>query len=217
MNDRKRYVMYGANPASAISTTPARGSAILDKSPSIGADTWVTATSRITTSTSLERMSATTNIAHLEIQPRVASQEAPENANGAKTTATSRSALRTSRLSQTIAAAAMAKAARKMVKIAPTPGAPTFSAVNPATRIAILSPIVAVVSPAAWMMPTESWSTISSSRAVRVITTKEPRTLLASPRAARERAAGSRRIMPVMSCRQKNSSMTNTAIPKIRL
>jgi len=39
MNDKNRYVMYGANPASAISTTPARGSAMFDRSPSIGADT----------------------------------------------------------------------------------------------------------------------------------------------------------------------------------
>ncbi|MPM30981.1 hypothetical protein SDC9_77534 [bioreactor metagenome] len=156
MNDRNRYVMYGANPASAISTTPASGSAMFDRSASIGADTWVTATSRMTTSTSLESTKATTNIAHLEIQPRVASHEAPENANGARTTATSRSALRMSSDSHTIAAAAMARAARKMVRIAPTPGAPTFSAVSPATSRAILSPIVAVVSPAAWMMPTES-------------------------------------------------------------
>src|SRR5690625_4439404 len=148
--------MYGANPANAISTTPASGSAMFDRSALIGADTWVTATSRITTSTSLDNTSAMTNIAHLEIQPRVASQEAPENANGASTTATSSSALRMSSESHTMAAAAMAKDARKIVRIAPTPGAPTFSAVSPATRIAILSPIVSVVSTAAWMITIRS-------------------------------------------------------------
>jgi hypothetical protein len=36
----------------------------------MGAETWVIATRNITTSTSLEQISATTNIAHFPIHPR---------------------------------------------------------------------------------------------------------------------------------------------------
>lgn len=64
-----RYVRYEANTAIAISTTPASGSLIEDRSPSMGAATWVMATRNITTSTSLEQISATTNMAHLLIHP----------------------------------------------------------------------------------------------------------------------------------------------------
>jgi hypothetical protein len=62
-----------------------------------------------------------------------------------------------------------------------------------------------------------SWSTISSSSAVSVMTTNDPSTDFAAPSAARVRAVGSRRISPVMSCRQKKISITNTAMPNSRL
>src|SRR5699024_1572780 len=79
-NDRNLYVRYGAKAAIAISTIPAIGSDTEDRSPSIGADTWVIATRNMTTRTSLEQIRAMTNIAHFPIHPRVASHEAPENA-----------------------------------------------------------------------------------------------------------------------------------------
>ncbi|AJO56850.1 hypothetical protein BF96_00115 [Micrococcus luteus] len=175
------------------------------------------ATRNIKTRTSLEQISAMTNIAHLPIHPLLASHDAPENARGANTIATSNSALRTSSDSHTIAAAAIAKPARKIVMIAPTPGAAMLIPTRPAARRVILSPMDAVVSPAAWMTPTQSWSTISSSNAVSVITTNEPSTDFANPRAARDRAVGSRRIRPVSSWRQKKISITNTAMPNSRL
>ena len=183
----------------------------------IGAATWVIATRNITTSTSLEQISATTNIAHLLIHPLVASHDEPDRARGANTIATSSSALRTSSESHTIAAEVIASPARKIVMIAPTPGAAMLIAVSPPARIVIFSPIDSVVSPAAWTIPTHSWSTTSNSSPVRVITTNDPNTLLARPRAARVRAVGSRLMRPVMSWRQKNSSITNTAMPNSRL
>ncbi len=100
-----------------------------------------------------------------------------------------------------------------IVMIAPTPGAAMLIPTRPAASRAILSPMLSVVSPAAWMIPMQSWSTISSSNAVRVMTTKLPSTLLASPSAARDKAVGSRRMRPVMSWRQKKISITNTAMP----
>src|SRR3546814_11756616 len=86
--------MYGANPAISISTTPAIGSLTDCRSASIGADTWAVARRKITTSTSLDKIRAITNVAHFPIQPRVWSHEAPAKAIGANTMATSRSALR---------------------------------------------------------------------------------------------------------------------------
>ena len=129
------------------------GSLIDARSASMGADTWVTATRNITTRTSLEQTRATTNIAHFPIHPRLASQDAPLNASGANTTATSSSALRTSRESHTMAAAVIARPAMKMVMIAPTPGAAMLMPTSPAASSAILSPIDSVVSPAACTIP----------------------------------------------------------------
>ncbi|WP_182049345.1 hypothetical protein [Changpingibacter yushuensis] len=108
------------------------------RSASMGADTWVIATRNMTTRTSLEQIRATTNIAHFPIHPRLASQDAPLNASGANTTATSSSAFLTSSDSHTIAAAVM---------LMPT---------SPAARRAILSPIDSVVSPAACTIPMHS-------------------------------------------------------------
>ena len=53
-----------------------------------------------------------------------------------------------------------------------------------------------------------------SSVAVSVMMRNDPSTLLPSPSAARESAVGSRRMRPVISCRQKNTSMISTATPK---
>ncbi len=200
-----------------MSTIPAMGSLIDARSASMGAETWVIATRNITTSTSLEQISATTNIAHFPIHPREASQDAPLNASGANTIATSSSAFRTRRESQTMAAAVIASPAMKIVMIAPTPGAAMLIPTRPATMRAILSPIDSVVSPAAWTIPKHSWSTTSSMSAVSVMTTKDPSTDFARPRAARVSAVGSRRMRPVMSWRQKKISITNTAIPNSRL
>jgi hypothetical protein len=202
-NAMNLYVRYGANAAIAISTIPAMGSLTEARSASIGAETWVIATRNITTRTSLEQIRATTNIAHFPIHPREASQDAPLNASGANTTATSRSAFLTRRDSHTIAAAVIARPAMKIVMMAPTPGAAMLMPTSPAARRAILSPIDSVVSPAACTIPMHSWSTTSSSSAVSVMTTNDPRTDLARPRAARVSAVGSRRIRPVMSWRQK--------------
>ena len=85
-NAMNLYVRYGANAAIAISTIPAMGSLIDARSVSMGAETCVIATRNITTSTSLEQISATTNIAHFPIHPREASHEAPEKASGANAT-----------------------------------------------------------------------------------------------------------------------------------
>src|SRR5690625_3337024 len=115
-----------------MSTIPAIGSGIDAKSRSIGAETWVTATRKITTSTSFEAIRAMTNAAHLVNHPLVASQDAPDRAMGANTIATNRSALRMRRLNQTIAAALIASPARKIVMIAPTPGAAILIPTSPA-------------------------------------------------------------------------------------
>ena len=200
-----------------MSTIPAIGSAMDAKSRSMGAETWVIATRKITTSTSFEAMSAITNAAHLVNQPLVASQLLPERAMGANTIATNSSALRISRLNQTIAAALMARPARKIVMIAPTPGAVILMPTRPAASRAMRSPMPAIVLPVAWTMPMVSWSVISKSSPVMLIATNEPRTALASPRAARLSAVGSRRMSPVISCRQKKMSMRNTATPKSTL
>src|SRR5690625_2655590 len=115
--------MYGANAAMNINTMPAIGSAIDDRSRSIGALTWLIATRNTITITSFEKISASTKLAHFPNHPFVASHEDPDSAIGAITTATRMRALRTSRLNQTIAAAQIARNARKMVMIAPAPGA----------------------------------------------------------------------------------------------
>ena len=135
---------------------PAKGSDTEVKSVEIGAETWVMATRKMMTSTSLDSTRARTNIAHLLIQPFAASQEEPENANGASAMATRSRALRTSKESHTIAAAAIASPARKMMRTAPTPGAAIVMPPRPATRIEILPPMESTVSPAAWMMPMQS-------------------------------------------------------------
>ena len=123
MNVTNLYVMYGANAAMNINTTPAIGSLIDARSSSIGAETWVIATRKITTSTSFDKIKAITNVAHFPNQPLVASHETPARAMGANTIATSSSALRIRSENHTIAAALMARPARKIVTIAPTPGA----------------------------------------------------------------------------------------------
>src|SRR3546814_14925310 len=74
--------MYGANPAISISTTPAIGSLTDCRSASIGAETWAVASRKITTSTSLAKISANTKVDHLPIQPRGWSHGAPARASG---------------------------------------------------------------------------------------------------------------------------------------
>src|SRR5487761_1276730 len=100
--------MYGANAATNINTIPATGFEIDDRSRFSGAFIWLIATRKITTTTSFETINATTNDAHLLNQPRAASHDWPDRATGASTTATSSSALRISRLNQTIAAPVIA-------------------------------------------------------------------------------------------------------------
>src|SRR3954462_9999384 len=107
--------MYGANPAMSMSTTPAIGWLTDWRSVSIGAETCAVASRKITTRTTLETIIAITKVAHLLTQARVWSQLDPASAMGAKTTAISRSALRTSRLIQTITAAPVARPAMKIV------------------------------------------------------------------------------------------------------
>ncbi len=135
---------------------PVIGSVIAVRSASIGVAICVIAMRNTTTSTSLDTINASTNAAHFPIHPRVASHAAPANASGARTIAISNSALRINRENQTIAIAETIRPARKIVTIAPTPGAFTLIAVRPAVSRTILSPIVAVVSPAAWTMPMQS-------------------------------------------------------------
>src|SRR5699024_5284587 len=151
--DRNLYVMYGAKAAMNSSTIPAMGSAIEARSASMGAEIWVMATRKITTSTSLEKIRATTKVAHLENQPFVASHEAPARAMGAKTTATSSSAERMIRENHTIAAAVIMSPPRKMVRIAPTPGAVMLIASSPAASRAMRSPRDSMVLPLAWTIP----------------------------------------------------------------
>ena len=71
--------------------------------------------------------------------------------------------------------------------------------------------------PAADTMPMQSWSVTWSAVASSVRATKEPRIDFASPRAARDRAAGSRRIMPPMTWSMKKPSITKTAMPNMML
>ncbi|TVS24863.1 hypothetical protein EKI51_04290 [Corynebacterium sanguinis] len=211
--DRNLYVMYGANAAMNISATPAIGSEMDARSASMGAETWPMATRKITTRTSLEKMRAMTKVAHLANHPLVASHVAPARATGPNTMATSSRALRMSSENHTIAAALIASPARKIVRIAPTPGAVMLMVARPAARSPIWVPIPSIVLPVAWTIPTASWSVTSSSNAVSVMTRNDPSTLLARPRAARLRAVGSRWMSPVMSCKQKNTSMMKTATP----
>ena len=108
------------NAPIAMRTTPAMGSLMDARSSSMGAETCAIATRKMTTRTSLEKIRAITKAAHLANQPLVASHVAPASATGPNTMATSSSALRMSRETHTIAAALMARPARKMVMIAPT-------------------------------------------------------------------------------------------------
>ena len=123
---------------------------------SIGALTWLMATRNTTTITSFEKISASTKDAHFPNQPFVASQDAPDSAMGAMTTATRMRALRISRENQTIAAAQIARNDRKIVMIAPAPGAVRVIAVSPPTRTPIFPPISSSVVPVAWIIPIES-------------------------------------------------------------
>ena len=111
------YTMYGANAAMNINTIPAIGSAIEERSRSIGALTWLMATKNTTTITSFEKIRARTNDAHFPNHPFVASQEAPERAIGAITTPTRMRAFRIRSENQTIAAAQIARKLRKIVMI----------------------------------------------------------------------------------------------------
>lgn len=147
MNVTNLYVMYGANAAMNINTTPAMGSLIDARSSSIGAETWVIATRKITTSTSFDRIKAITNVAHFPNHPLVASHENPARAIGANTIATSSSALRIRSENHTIAAALMARPARKIVTIAPTPGAAMLIPANPAASRVMRSPMDSIVFP----------------------------------------------------------------------
>ena len=196
-----------------MSTIPAIGSEIEVRSKLIGAFSWLIATRNTTTITSFETISAITNATHFPTHPFVASHTVPDRAIGARTIPTRRSALRTRRENQTIAAAAMARKERKIVMIAPTPALAMLMVVSPMTSAPIFAPISSSVVPVAWTMPTQSWSTICSKVAVRVMTRNDPSTDFASPRAARWRAVASRRMTPVISCRKKKISMMKIAMP----
>src|SRR4051795_10867191 len=115
--------MYGAKPATSMSTTPVTGSLIDFRSASMGAETWAVASRKITTSTTLDRIRAITKPAHLPAQLRVWSQLDPDRAMGANTMATNRRALRIRRLIHTITAAPMASTEMKIVTMTATPGA----------------------------------------------------------------------------------------------
>src|SRR5687768_15780906 len=104
-------------------TTPAMGWLTDSKSASIGADTWAVASRKITTSTTFDKIIASTNGAHLATHERVWSQLAPAKAMGAKTIAISSRALRIRRLNHTTSAPMIARLARKIVRIDPAPGA----------------------------------------------------------------------------------------------
>src|SRR5699024_4629196 len=123
--------MYGANAAIASMTMPVIGSVIAVRSASMGVAIWVIAIRSTTTSTSLLMIRAITNAAHFPIHDRLASHAAPANASGARTIAISSSALRINRENHTIAVAATMSPARKIVTIAPTPGAEMLIAVRP--------------------------------------------------------------------------------------
>ncbi len=198
-------------------TIPAMGSVTAVRPASMGVATCVIATRNTTTSTSLETIRAIRNVTHFPIHPLVTSHDAPDSASGARTTVTRIRALRMSRENQTMPMAAIIRPARKIDTIAPTPGAAIFSPASAWLSRRSWLPIDSVVSPAAWMRPMHSWSTISSGTVVNVMTTKLPRIDLPAPSAARERAPGSRWIIPVMSWRKKKIAMTNRAIPKTML
>ena len=107
-------MMYGANAATNISTIPAIGSLMEARSASMGAETCATATRKITTSTSFDRISAITNATHFVNHPLAASHVAPASAIGPNTIATSSSALRMRSENQTIAAALIARVEEKL-------------------------------------------------------------------------------------------------------
>ena len=155
-NEMNLYVRYGANAAMNISTMPEIGSLIEARSRSMGALTCPMATRNTTTMTSFEKMSATTNAAHLPNHPFAASQVNPARAMGAKTMATSSSALRMSSVNQTMPAPAMPSPARKIVMIAPTPGEEMLIVVSPAASSAMRSPMLSIVFPVACTMPMAS-------------------------------------------------------------
>ena len=66
------------------------------------------------------------------------------------------------RLIHTTIAPMMARLARKIVRIAPAPGAARLMVPSPAASTATLSPISFMLVPAALTMPMQSWSVISS-------------------------------------------------------
>lgn len=152
-NEMNLYVRYGANAAMNISTTPEIGSLIEARSRSMGALICPMATRNTTTMTSFEKMSATTNAAQRPNQPFAASQVNPASAMGAKTMATSSSALRMSSVNHTMPAPAMPSPARKIVMIAPTPGEAMLIVVSPAASSAMRSPMPSIVLPVACTMP----------------------------------------------------------------
>ena len=125
--------------------------------------------------------------------------------------------MRISRLIQTIIAPMIARLARKIVRIAPAPGAARLMPPIPAASTAILSPISFMFVPAALTMPIQSWSVISSAAPRRVSATKDPRIDFANPSAALDSAAGSRRIMPPMTWSMKKPSITKMPTPNMML
>ena len=88
---------------------------------------------------------------------------------------------------------------------------------SPAASTATLSPISFMLVPAALTMPMQSWSVISSAVPSSARATKEPRIDFASPSAALDSAAGSRRIMPPMTWSMKKPSITKTPTPNMML
>ena len=139
-----------------MSTMPEIGSLIEARSRSIGALTCSMATRKMTTSTSFEKIRAMTKAAHLANHPFAVSQVNPARAMGAKTIATSSSALRMSSENHTIAAPAMPRPARKIVTIAPTPGEAMLMVVSPTASRVIRSPMPSIVLPVACTTPMAS-------------------------------------------------------------
>ena len=152
---RNLYARYGANAATNSSTIPAMGSDRDFRSRLMGAATWVVAMRKITTITSFDAISATTNVAHFPNQPRDASQVRPASATGPNTIATSSKAFRMRRLNQRMKIAAIMRPARKIVSSAPAPPA-TEVMVTAVMRSASRSSMLSIVCPVAWMMPTQS-------------------------------------------------------------
>jgi hypothetical protein len=101
------------------------------------------------TSTSFDTISALTREAHLPNHPFVASHVIPAIATGPNTTATRSKAFRMRRENHTIAAAEIARPAKKIVMIAPTPGAATLIPVSPADMSNTWFPIVDMLLPVA--------------------------------------------------------------------